>query len=369
MMAEPTALHQVLDQNGSIDQDPSTNGSTLPLKTAITSTSTHTAENATCDGSTNPVLTPFLLPSSDHKPQAPPALTADQQTKYLALLTTAKSWTLLPTSSKPSSAPSPLTDPERFWLTRECLLRYLRATKWNLASASSRLQNTLIWRREYALEGFTPEYISPENETGKQVQLGYDIHGRPCLYLNPARQNTTRSEKQIQHLVFMLERTIELMPPGVENLALLCDMKQGAGKQPSVGQGRQVLSILQTHYPERLGRALVHNVPWVVWGFFKLINPFIDPATKEKMKFDEDLRRLVPPGQLLRGYGGDVEFEYRHEVYWGAFNGLAEGRRRERWERWVQGGKNVGESENYLRGGEEASVGRDAVKGEADGSA
>lgn len=156
----------------------------------------------------------------------------------------------------------------------------------------------------------------------------------------------------------MLENTIDIMPPHVESMAILCNMKQGAGKSPSVGQARSFLSIVQTHYPERLGRALVMNVPWMVWTFFKLINPFIDPVTKEKMKFDEDLRKLVPPGQLLKEYGGDVSFEYKHESYWPAYCGLAEERRRGMMERWETAGKVVGESEVYLRGGEEESVGK-----------
>lgn len=58
----------------------------------------------------------------------------------------------------------------------------------------------------------------------------------------------------------MLERVIDLMVPGQETLSLLVNFKESsAGNNPSVGQGRQVLSILQTHYPERLGRALVIN--------------------------------------------------------------------------------------------------------------
>jgi len=328
------------------------------LEAKAPQTTTAIPENTSVDGSTTPMLTPILHPSPTSHPAPSKPLTADQRTKYLSLLTTTKAWALLPTTSKSPLPTAPLSDPERLWLTRECLLRYLRATKWALPAAITRLQTTLIWRREYGLADFTPEYISPENETGKQVQLGYDIHGRPCLYLNPSRQNTPRSEKQIQHLVFMLEASITLMPPGVETMAILCNMKQGAGKQPSVGQGRQFLSILQTHYPERLGRALVMNVPWVVWGFFKLINPFIDPLTKEKMRFDEDLRVLVPPMQLMKEYGGDVAFEYRHDPYWGAFCGLVEERRKAMMERWVEGGKVIGESEFYLRGGDEQSVGK-----------
>jgi CRAL/TRIO domain len=51
-----------------------------------------------------------------------------------------------------------------------------------------------------------------------------------------------------------------MMPQGVETLALLVDFKNSSSsKNPSAGTGRQVLHILQTHYPERLGKALVIN--------------------------------------------------------------------------------------------------------------
>ena len=86
-------------------------------------------------------------------------------------------------------------------------------------------------------------------------------------------------------------------------------------------------------------------------GFMKLITPFIDPLTREKLKFNEDLRKHVPPSQLLKTVGGDVEFEYDHSIYWPALNTLAAQRRNEYRERWIQGGKLVGEHENYLRGG------------------
>lgn len=58
----------------------------------------------------------------------------------------------------------------------------------------------------------------------------------------------------------------------------------------------------------------------------------------------------MPAQQLLKSVGGDVEFEYDHSVYWPALNKLAEQRREAKLERWVQGGKQVGEVENYLKG-------------------
>lgn len=203
---------------------------------------------------------PFAKPLDTAKPEKSAELTPDQQSKYEAVLKTVSSWTKIPTKSEKDAPTAPITDDERMWLTRECLLRYLRATKWNVAQAEERLQGTLTWRREYGMKKLTPDYISIENETGKQVNLGYDIHGRPCLYLLPSNQNTERSDRQVEHLVFMLERVIDIMPPNQETLALIVNFNETkSGQNASIGQATQTLHILQNHYPERLGRALVIN--------------------------------------------------------------------------------------------------------------
>ncbi|EFE42361.1 hypothetical protein TRV_02885 [Trichophyton verrucosum HKI 0517] len=298
------------------------------------------------------IKTLFRGPLDSCKPTPPAELTAEQKSKYDSLLALVRGWTTIPTTSAKNAPREPLSDDECMFLTRECLLRYLRATKWNVASAETRLQATLTWRREYGVKEHTPEYISIENETGKQVILGYDIHARPCLYLNPSKQNTEHSPRQIEHLVFMIERVIDLMGPGQESLALLVNFKEtSSGQNATLSQGRQTLSILQNHYPERLGRALVINMSFFILGFFKLITPFIDPLTREKLKFNEDMRQHVPPSQLLKATGGDVEFEYDHSVYWPALNALAAQKRQAYRERWIQAGKFIGEHEDYLKGG------------------
>ncbi|OCK80719.1 CRAL/TRIO domain protein [Lepidopterella palustris CBS 459.81] len=305
-----------------------------------------------------PVKRPLTNPAPNCNPTPRAPLTADQQAKYKEVLATVSAWTEIPTTSSKNAPNSPITEDERLWLTRECILRYLRATKWHTTAASKRLMETLVWRREYGIAGFTADYISPENVTGKQVIFGFDNEGRPCLYLNPNKQNTKQSERQIHHLVFMLERVIELMAPGQETEALLINFKESSARSnPSVGTGKHVLNILQNHYPERLGRALITHLPWYVTTFFKLISPFIDPVTKSKMKFNEPLTDHVPASQLIKTSGGDVDFVYDHEVYWPALNALCDQRRREYRERWESAGKHIGESEVYLKGGDEGSVG------------
>ncbi|KAF2104697.1 CRAL/TRIO domain protein [Rhizodiscina lignyota] len=320
--------------------------------------------NQTRGNNTGPVKTPFLHPQPGCESIPQQELTSDQEKKYSELLATVSAWTEVPTKSTKNAPTAPLTDDERMFLTRECLLRYLRAVKWSSpAAAAKRLLDTLIWRREYGLYEFTADYISPENETGKQLILGYDVNGRPCHIMNPGKQNTSRSDRQIHHLVWMLERAVDMMPPGQEMLALLINFKEMSnGQGATVGQGRETLRILQNHYPERLGRALISDLPWYISIFFRAIQPFLDPVTKEKMKFSEPLVNYVPKEQLLTNFGGEVEFEYDHGVYWPALNGTCEQRRKEMRERWEKAGKKIGESEVYLRGGDVPPVGETSVE-------
>lgn len=207
------------------------------------------------------VKKPFSKPLDSAKPEPMPQLTTEQSIKYEGLLSKISSWRQVPDTLAKNAQKSELTDVERMFLTRECLLRYLRATKWNSSEAETRLMNTLSWRREYGVDTkLTPEHISIENETGKQLIMGYDKDARPCLYMFPDKQNTEKTDRQVEHLVFMLERLIDLLPPGQETTTFLINFAETkSGQGATIAQARQVLYILQNHYPERLGRACVTN--------------------------------------------------------------------------------------------------------------
>jgi len=74
------------------------------------------------------------------------------------------------------------------------------------------------------------------------------------------------------------------------------------------------------------------------------------------MKFNEDLRLYVPPEQLWKQYGGDLEFEYDHNAYWPALDAETKRRRDVYKERWIMAGRKIGEYEEYLRGGSQKSI-------------
>lgn len=312
-------------------------------------------------------LVPFTDPLPELHIPKETALDKSEQEKYntvlahfsqpeLAVATTEDG------AKKKDGKTEPLTQAEKAWLTRECFLRYLRATKWNAAEAVSRIEQTLAWRREFGVSGafeadnaVNGKLVLVENETGKEVILGYDSDSRPCLYLKPGRQNTKTLQRQVQHLVYMLERVIDFMPSGQDSLALLIDFKAHAvgthlGKIPPVSTGRQVLHILQTHYPERLGKALLTNIPWLGWTFLKIIHPFIDPLTREKLVFDQPFPNYVPKVQLDMDFGGEVRFDYVHEKYWPEMVAMAEEKKRRYIKRFETFGLLVGLSEVDLRG-------------------
>lgn len=81
------------------------------------------------------------------------------------------------------------------------------------------------------------------------------------------------------------------------------------------------------------------------------------------------MRQHVPPEQLWNEFHGDLEFEYEHDVYWPALLKLCEERHAEQVARWVKAGKNYGESEVYLKGGNEESIAGSSVEKSAQNSA
>lgn len=309
---------------------------------------------------------PFKKPIN---PTKPPVfdLTSEQEKKYDEIFQHFQEYakTDIPVNDSANAPKHPLTQQEIAWLTKECFLRYLRATKWNVAQAIKRIEDTILWRRTFGvviieghtdpLKALTPELVEEENVTGKNLILGFDVDNRPCLYLRNGYQNTSASLRQVQHLVFMLERVIDFMPAGQDTLALLIDFKAApehlnlSSKFPSLSISKQVLHILQNHYPERLGRGLFTNIPWIGYTFFKVVGPFIDPYTRLKTIYDQPFQNFVPKEQLDKEFNGMLDFEYIHDTYWKRMNEIATEKASVVQTNFVKLGGNIGLSEYDLK--------------------
>ncbi|TFK56431.1 CRAL/TRIO domain-containing protein [Heliocybe sulcata] len=236
--------------------------------------------------------------------------TAEQQAQIEALREYARSL-LLPDSD-------PYHKWELRWLTKpDTIPRYMRAAKWKLDDGKRRIKGTLEWRREYKPDLIPPDEVKPEAETGKILINGFDKGGRPIIHMRPDRENTEHTPRQLRHLVWCLERTKDLMPPGVESCVILIDYSRTTMRtNPSISVARKVLHILQNHYVETLGRGIVVNLPMLLNFFYKGISPFLDPVTRDKIKFNPNLLELIPKDQLYTEFGGTFEYEFEFERYW-----------------------------------------------------
>ena len=106
---------------------------------------------------------PFESPAASSERPGPVQLSSEEQTKYEAVLAHMKSLESLPTTlNKKNQETAPLSDVEKYFLTKDCILRYLRATKWNVHEAKKRLEGTIVWRRDYGTDTLTAETIEPE---------------------------------------------------------------------------------------------------------------------------------------------------------------------------------------------------------------
>ena len=85
--------------------------------------------------------------------------------------------------------------------------------------------------------------------------------------------------------IFWRERAKDLMPPGQETLVIFVDYKSTTLRtNPSISVAAKALNLLQQHYVETLGRAIIVNLPILLTFFYKGISPFLDPVTRDKVR-------------------------------------------------------------------------------------
>ncbi|KAI8982424.1 CRAL-TRIO domain-containing protein [Mycotypha africana] len=268
----------------------------------------------------------LLTPPSDYEPVLNAPLNEEQQEKINRLLSHIES-IMLPKDD-------PYYPNERGFVTEGTVHRYMRARKWDYEAAKTMLENTIKWRREFKPDQIDPNYVRAEAETGKMYFSGFDKTGRPLWIMKPRHENSKDSERQVKHIVFCLERGIRLMPQNVEKISIVVDFKDStASNNAGVSTCKKFLDILGNHYPERLGIAFLVNAPWFFLATFKIISPFMDPVTRNKIKFINpagsnpntnttanssqiNMEDMISADQMEISLGGKYNFAFDPNVYW-----------------------------------------------------
>jgi hypothetical protein len=197
------------------------------------------------------------------------------------------------------------------------LLRFLRYQYFSVRKASTMLQTTVQWRAS------TPEVARPINwkphrsimRTGMSWLYGRDRQGRPLWQIRARLHQPSRSAEVVSCTLTMLEWIIATaMEPPVESCTLLFDLTGYGLKNYDLNWCYKIISACQSHYPYRLGNAIVVSAPMSFRGLWSTVQPFLDPETKARVlllgsDYRGPLHALVDPVWLPPDLGGTARFD------------------------------------------------------------
>ncbi|KAI4985612.1 hypothetical protein ZWY2020_018242 [Hordeum vulgare] len=198
------------------------------------------------------------------------------------------------------------------------LRRFLRARDHNISKASAMFLKYLSWKRVVKPGGsITDEEVRGELVQDKLYMQGIDKKGRPLVYLFLARHFPAKRDLDEfkRYVVYILDNTCTRLSAGQEKFAVVVELRGWGYANCDIRAYVAALDIMQSYYPERLGRALLIHVPYVFMAAWKMLYPFIDDKTKEKFVFvadkdlDATLRDSVDESQLPEEYGGTLELQ------------------------------------------------------------
>merc|ERR1711974_367109 len=225
----------------------------------------------------------------------------------------------------------PLTEKEKLFCDKTCLLRYLRANSWNNSKALTGLTATLKWRREFKPDEITAKDIEAELRAGKMYVKGFTKKGHPLMVTKKSQETkSVNYDAQLKLLVYTMEKAISLMPEGIEQWVWILDMNNySRANSPPISASLETLKIFSNHYPERLYKCLLVDAPWVFSFFYKILRPFIDRKTAEKIEWvsgeagvgtakTKAFQNYIADEELFPEYGGSSKWTYDYDTEFGS---------------------------------------------------
>ncbi|XP_071876520.1 real-time [Bombus fervidus] len=183
------------------------------------------------------------------------------------------------------------------------LLRFLRATEFSVEKAKEMLTQTLHWRKKHQIDKLLEEYDIPQ--VVKDYFPGgwhhFDKDGQPLYILRMGQMDVKGLLKSIgeddllllvlhiceEGLVLMEEATTVSGHP-VSQWCLLIDL-EGLNMRhlwrPGIKALLRIIEIVETNYPETMGRVLIMRAPRCFPILWTLISTFINENTRKKFIF------------------------------------------------------------------------------------
>ncbi|CAL8470218.1 g9760 [Coccomyxa elongata] len=196
--------------------------------------------------------------------------------------------------------------------------RWLRA-KGGVDEAEACIRAHAQWRADYVPMGRILEgEVVNELAARKCFLQGCDNEGHPVLVVWAARHDMGNRDidETKRFICYCLDNTIAASDfrknPGGQ-IKCLFDLSGLRTRNLDVKALQAIFELLQSHYPERLSALWFLNAPFIFWGVWRLVRPFIrTDETRNKIAFlsgrerEETLLGTIPPHVLPVVYGGEA---------------------------------------------------------------
>ncbi|CAL4899850.1 unnamed protein product [Urochloa decumbens] len=173
------------------------------------------------------------------------------------------------------------------FLSDATIHRFLRARNWSTVQATKTLKEAVKWRRQYKPEMIRWEDLAQrENEVKRAYIPDYlDKNGRTVFVNLPSVKSLTSGKEQIKQLVYNLENFTMSSESAQDNVVWVVDFRGWKLSSTPLAETRQSLNIIQNYYPGLVAVAILCNPPKIFESFWKIVNYFIEPEMREKVKF------------------------------------------------------------------------------------
>ncbi|OVA12176.1 CRAL-TRIO domain [Macleaya cordata] len=208
------------------------------------------------------------------------------------------------------------------------ILRFLIARSMDPEKAAKMFVQWKKWRDEFVLLGFIPDSEVEDELAAKKVYLqGLSKIGKqPVVVMKANRHFQSKDQLQAKKFVpHLMDKVIASSfeggkEIGNEKLILIVDMEKLGYKNVDTRNCITGFQLVQAYYPERLAKLFLLNVPWFILSFWKIISPFLDKATLEKIVFvsNEEERhsfiKEIGEDTLPEEYGGPAKLVALQDV-------------------------------------------------------
>jgi hypothetical protein len=180
--------------------------------------------------------------------------------------------------------------------------------------------DTLEWRREWGVDKLLAkgenELLQEEIMTDKAYFMGRDRAGRPVSYVHIKQhiKDQFPEETTEKLVVFAVETGRKLLEGSIETGTVIIDMTGFGMHNMDYQLVRFGIHLLENHYPESLGLALVIHAPFIFHSCWAVIKRWLDPVVESKIHFlkhDVDLAEYIDPSILPQRLNGtQPDFKY-----------------------------------------------------------